>query len=93
MSELKFHRCRLCGVLFYSYGKDTYCRRCVPAYRGGFLNRKHLSELDVEEKRERERKRWKARMANPAFREAERLRSIRRYEANKKYAVGVKNDN
>lgn len=92
MSELKFHKCRLCGDLFYAYLKDTYCRKCIPTYKNKnySLNRKHLSEIDMEEKRAKERARWHARMANPVFREHERLRSLARARAEKKYAKEVK---
>lgn len=86
MSELSFHKCRLCGCLFYASGKTTYCRKCVPKYESGLLNRKHLSELDMEERRKRERERWRKRMQDPKFREAERLRSLMRARAENKYA-------
>lgn len=86
MSILTFHRCRLCNCIFYSHGKTTYCNECVPKYQGGLLNRKHLSELNIEEIRKRERERWHKRMENPKFREAERLRSLARARAERKYA-------
>ena len=86
MSSLEFHKCRLCGRIFYAGRKDTYCSKCVPKYESGFLNRKHLSELDMEAKRKLERERWHKRMENPKFREAERLRSLARARAEKKYA-------
>ena len=88
MTELKFHKCRVCGCLFYSYRKDTYCPKCVPKYRGGELAKKRVSELATkEEKRKAERERWHMRMANPAFREHERQRSLARARADKKYAI------
>ena len=46
----------------------------------------HLSELDMEARRKRERERWHKRMENPKFREAERLRSLARARAERKYA-------
>ena len=46
----------------------------------------HLSELDMAERRAMERERWHRRMKNPKFREAERLRSLARARANRKYA-------
>lgn len=58
----------------------------MPKYQGGLLNRKHLSELNIEEIRKRERERWHKRMENPKFREAERLRSLARARAERKYA-------
>ena len=85
MSSLIFHRCRLCDCIFYAHGKTTYCNQCVPRYQGGLLNRKHLSELDMEERRKRERERWHKRMENPKFREMERLRSLARARAERKY--------
>ena len=42
----------------------------------------------IESKRAKERARWKARMANPAFREHERLRSLARARAERKYMKG-----
>ena len=45
-----------------------------------------MSELDMEARRKRERERWHKRMENPKFREAERLRSLARARAERKYA-------
>lgn len=86
MSSLIFHKCRLCGCLFYAYKKDTYCSQCVPKYKSGILNRMHLSELSMEDIRKRERERWRKRMEDPAFREHEKLRSLMRARADRKYA-------
>lgn len=44
----------------------------------------------MKEKRAKERARWHARMANPVFREHERLRSLARARAERKYAKEVK---
>lgn len=35
MSELVFHKCRLCGCIFYHKSKDTYCAKCVPSFPHG----------------------------------------------------------
>lgn len=86
MSSLAFHRCFLCNCIFYAGGKTRYCAQCVPKYQGGALHKKHLSELDGEKRRKRERERWHKRMENPKFRESERLRSLRRARAEQKYA-------
>lgn len=87
MSVLTFHKCRLCNCTFYAGRKNTYCSKCVPKYsESGFLNRKHLSELDMEARRKLERERWHKRMENPKIREAERLRSLARARAERKYA-------
>ena len=86
MSKLVFHKCRLCNCIFYSLGKSTYCPQCIPKYCNGQLNRKHLSDLDMEERRKKERERWHRRMGNPKFRELERLRSLARARAERKYA-------
>ena len=86
MSSLSFHKCKLCGCVFYKANKSTYCTKCVPTFQSGLLNRKHLSELDMEARRKRERERWHKRMSNLKFREAERLRSLARARADRKYA-------
>ena len=86
MSAVTFHKCRLCNCIFYAGRKNTYCSKCVPRYEFGFLNRKHWSELDMEARRKLERERWHRRMENPKFREAERLRSLARARAERKYA-------
>jgi hypothetical protein len=36
MSKLTFHKCRICGAIFYSFNKSTYCFKCVP--RGRYKN-------------------------------------------------------
>lgn len=90
VDSLKFHKCRLCHCIFYSAGKSTYCPECVPRYGSGLLRKKRLSELDTEERRKAERERWHRRMADPKFREAERLRSLARARAEKKYAKIIK---
>lgn len=86
MSSLTFHKCRLCGCLFYACGKTTYCSQCVPKYKSRFLNKMHLPELSMKDRRKRERERWRKRMENPVFREHERLRSLMRARADRKYA-------
>ena len=86
MSELTFHKCRLCGCIFYKYGKSVYCPKCVPKFYSHNIAKLHLSELDMEDKRARERERWHRRMMDPNFREAERLRSLARARAERKYA-------
>lgn len=88
MSELTFHKCKLCKCIFYSSYKSIYCAKCVPKYEGGSVGRIKLCDLDsLTSKRAKERARWHARMANPAFRERERLRSLARARAEKKYAI------
>jgi hypothetical protein len=83
MSELKFHKCKICGCLFYHFRKDTYCPKCVPLFEGGpratIYKYTPQQLLGIEERKKRERERWHARMADPAFREHERKRSIMRY--------------
>lgn len=86
MSRLTFHKCHLCGRIFYSSGKYTYCSKCIPKGLGGGLGRMRLSELSMENRRALERERWHRRMANPEFREKERKRSLARARADRKYA-------
>lgn len=95
MSELVFHKCMVCGDIFYSCGKTTYCARCIPKFKGSTSNKVRAkayfetlkdSEI-IEAKRARDRLRWHKRMANPVFREHERIRSLARYKAEKKYAT------
>lgn len=95
MSELVFHKCRICGKIFYCTNKDTYCSSCVPRFKGlasGNARAKAYFKAlrnpeDIEAKRARDRARWHARMANPEFRERERLRSLVRARAEKRYAT------
>lgn len=44
----------------------------------------------MEERRKKERERWHRRMANPKFKEAERLRSLARARAEKKIRKKIK---
>lgn len=84
MSEkLKFHRCVVCGCIFHKDKKTTYCSNCLPSFGNGQIERVHLSELSEEFRKARERDRWRRRMANPEFREHERLRSLARARAKK----------
>lgn len=88
-NQLKFHRCKLCKCVFYSSYKTTYCAKCIPKYDSGILAKTKLYDLNnLTGKRAKERARWRARMANPAFREHERLRSLARARAERKYARG-----
>lgn len=94
MSELKIHKCMICGVLFYHRGKDRYCTKCVPSFkeRGRAARvRAYRDAIDnaewLEKRRAFERERWHRRMSSPEFREKERLRSLARARANKKYLV------
>lgn len=99
-NTLEFHKCKICGDIFYSgAGKYTYCTKCVPRFHGqGSYERlkttfKALNDAEsIEKKRAKERERWHRRMANPVFREHERLRSLARARADKKYAKEVGDD-
>ncbi len=100
MSKLVFHKCRICGKIFYCTGKDTYCSSCVPRFKGlasgsarakAYFRAFRNTEA-AEIKRARDRARWHARMANPQFREHERLRSLARARAEKKYATKESED-
>lgn len=94
MSSLKFHKCRICEVIFYSSCRSTYCSKCVPKvstasnrYRMT-VERLHLSDIDYKQKqRARWRAYWHKKMESPEFREKERLRSLTRARAEKKYAT------
>lgn len=93
MSKLVFHKCRICGKIFYHSGKQIYCTECIPTYKSNdtaSLNRAVNHALDnleaLERRRAFDRARWHRRMANPAFRERERLRSLVRARAERKYA-------
>lgn len=97
MSKLIFHKCRICGDIFYSgAGKTTYCPKCLPRFIGG-RSYEHIKKTCealnnaeyLEKKRAIERERWHKRMANPVFRERERIRSLARARAEKKYAKEV----
>jgi len=97
MSELVFHKCRLCGCIFYHKSKDTYCAKCVPSFpHGGYSYEAQKRVYDIlsnperlERRRAWERERWRRRMADPKFREAERLRSLARARAERKYAKEI----
>ena len=85
MSEMKFHKCYICGRLFYNGKRAVYCRECVKKSGGGRMSGIRL--CDVVDKKARDRLRWHLRMSDPLFRERERQRSLRRYYADCKYAV------
>lgn len=94
MSELVFHRCNICKAIFYGFNRISYCRKCIPPAKMGHSPTQRakavydtLSDDALARKREMERKRWHARMSNPAFRERERLRSLARARKENKYAV------
>lgn len=90
MAELVFHKCKICGCIFYAAGKSTYCSKCVPKFSWDRAKLTYcaLDNADyIEAKRARDRARWHARMNNPNFREHERLRSLSRYRADRKYAA------
>ena len=79
MSELKFHRCRFCGIIFYHQKREAYCIKCVPTYKSGpnMYSRMRLSDLSkLEARRAWDRERWRRRMEDPVFREKERKRSL-----------------
>lgn len=94
MSKLCFHKCRICKCLFYKYGKDSYCTRCIPCFPKGTTKSERTRVYNeafnnaglLEERRARERARWHARMADPVFREKERLRSLARSRAERRFA-------
>ena len=87
MAELVFHKCRLCGCLFYKFRRETYCTQCTKCIKSPTnLRMMHLNDIYFDAKRAHWRELWKNRMSNPAFREKERVRSRMRYLANKKYA-------
>ena len=89
MSTLTFHKCKLCRCIFYSSGKCTYCSKCIPKFSNVYKEKIMTNNIGyIESKRAKERARWKARMANPAFREHERLRSLVRARAERKYVKG-----
>lgn len=89
MSSLTFHKCRICGCIFYHGPKDTYCTKCVPSFVG--CSKAYSYALNnmsaLERRRAWERARWRMRMSDPIFRERERIRSLNRARAERKYAV------
>ena len=89
MSSLTFHKCRICGCIFYHGSKDTYCAKCIPSFvRSGKAYSYALNNMSsLERRRARERARWRIRMSDPVFREHERIRSLNRARAERKYAV------
>lgn len=93
MNNLIFHKCRICGAIFYSSGRSAYCSKCVPRTLtpSGYqmsIEKLRLSDIDYRQKqRARWREYWHRKMESPEFREKERLRSIARARANKKYLV------
>lgn len=92
MSKLVFHKCRICGVVFYHYNKNTYCPKCVSPNKSGENRSKIINDAienrdALEIRRFIERERWHRRMESPEFREKERLRSLARARANKKYLI------
>ena len=90
MSSLKFHKCRICEVIFYSSCRSTYCSKCVPKYGSNRMTveKLYLSDIDYRQKqRARWREYWHKKMESPEFREKERLRSLARARAEKKYAT------
>ena len=93
MNKLEFHKCRACGRIFYNGNKTAYCSVCVPRLdettptEANYIYREAINNAKtLEEKRKAEKLRWQARMADPKFREHERLRSVARYKAERKYA-------
>lgn len=91
MSSLTFHRCKICGAIFYHAGKNTYCAKCVPSFSDPTGSVRLLNYLVdnpdvVEARKAKERARWRKRMSDPAFREHERRRSLMRARAERKYA-------
>ena len=92
MSSLTFHKCMVCGVIFYHFNKKTYCPKCVAPYKSGENRYKVISDAienrkDIEAMRARWRAYWHKKMESPEFREKERLRSLARARAEKKYAT------
>lgn len=93
MNNLTFHKCRICGAIFYSSGRSVYCSKCVPRTLtpSGYqmsIEKLRLSDIDYRQKqRARWREYWHRKMESPEFREKERLRSRARARANKKYLV------
>ena len=94
MSSLKFHKCKICEVIFYRHCRSTYCSKCVPKVSTASGNhrmaaeRLRLSDIDYKQKqRARWREYWHRKMESPEFREKERLRSLARARAEKKYLV------
>lgn len=98
MSVLVFHRCMICGDVFYSgAGKKTYCPKCVPSFKGKTTNERTrmifeaLNDAErLERKRALGRVRWHKKMEDPVFREHERLRSLARARADRKHAKETK---
>lgn len=94
MGELCFHKCRICKCLFYKSGKGTYCPRCIPCFSKGTTQSEKTKVYNeafnaagmLEERRARERARWHTRMSDPVFREKERMRSLARARAERRFA-------
>lgn len=83
MSELRFHKCVICGKLFYNNRRHTYCLDCFPKNKPS-VNKIRINDLsDIKDRAERrrawDRMRWHHRMEDPAFKERERLRQLEKY--------------
>ena len=92
MSKISFHKCRICGAIFYHFNKNTYCPKCVAPYKSGENRSKIINDAIenrdiIEARRARWRAYWHKKMESPEFREKERLRSLARARANRKYLV------
>ena len=89
MSSLEFHKCRICGSIFFAGGrKNTYCTKCIPkGLRPPFTSRYINNWEKLQAKRKKDRIYWHIKMSNPEFREKERLRSLKRARAERKYMV------
>ena len=97
MYKLEFHKCRVCGIIFYHGNKTAYCPKCVPSFAGKSPGQRTMTiyaainrSQSLEQKRARDRARWHKRMEDPIFRERERLRSLARAKADRKYAKEAK---
>ena len=81
MSKLIFHKCRICGAIFYSFNKSTYCFKCVPRIRYKSIGEYYKTVNDsIAKQTQRERSLAYYKIRNdPKYKEARKLRDRARW--------------
>lgn len=51
-----FHKCKICGAIFYHHGKRRYCPKCIPKFGGWSMGYSVALNYDfaIAERRQRE---------------------------------------
>lgn len=75
MDKLVFHKCKICGAIFWHGSKTTYCTKCIPSitYRT-FTNYYKTMDDAIERKRQRARDYYNKIKNVPEYVEARRER-------------------